>query len=240
MRNLLLLAMLPFLFSCKDTLPEAQAAVAVDPGEVLHHLQGRYNAEEDAWENPHDGYSSYCSFDGTEYATFSKLDGERNSIGLGLIDKTGKVIVQPIYNGISVGFHNGLCEVTNSEGKRGCVNKDGIEIIKTEYDYVNIYDETSAIGSNMIQVSKNDKYGFVNKEGKVIVELKYNFVQPAGKNRLMFMTEPAHWGIMDYAGNVICKPIFTHTNIFENGKMTLQKADGENYTVFEDGKIVKQ
>ena len=63
---------------------------------------------------------------------------------------------------------------------------------------------------------------------------------PVGKNRLMFMTEPANWGIMDYAGNVICKPEFTHTNLFENGKMILQKADGVNYIVFENGKTVKQ
>lgn len=228
--------MLPLLFSCKDST--AQMA-AVDQAE-LRQLEGKYNAEEDAWENPNGEYSTYCSFDGTEYATFSKLDSEGNSLGLGLIDKTGKVLVQPIYSGISSGFYIGLCEVTNAEGKRGCVNKDGIEIIKTEYDFVTISKEILAIDSNMIQVVKNDKHGFVNRQGEIIVEVKYNSLSIAGKNRMMFMTEPAKWGIMDYAGKVICKPVFTHTNIFENGKMTLQKEDGENYTVFEDGKIVKQ
>ena len=57
---------------------------------------------------------------------------------------------------------------------------------------------------------------------------------------LEVIKSPQRWGIMDYKGNIICPAQFTHTNYFRNGKTTLQKADGQNYTVYEDGRIEKE
>jgi len=45
---------------------------------------------------------------------------------------------------------------------------------------------------------------------------------------------------MDYASKIITDPVFTSSNIFVDGKTVLQQADGEQYVVFEDGRIVKK
>ena len=73
-----------------------------------------------------------------------------------------------------------------------------------------------------------------------MVAIKYSDLCLVGKNRITFMKSLQRWGIMDYKGNIICPAQFTHVNYFRNGKTTLQKADGQNYTVYEDGRVEKE
>lgn len=70
--------------------------------------------------------------------------------------------------------------------------------------------------------------------------MKYKRLIPAGEDLVMFMHEPQRWGIIDYDENIIVPPEFTHSGVFINGVMSLQKEDGINYLVSKDGKVIKE
>jgi hypothetical protein len=211
---------------------------AVEADSKLDRLEGYYNQTEDMWENPDPNYDTDIPFEGREYASFSRYDENGEYAGMGLIDKKGRVRVPPVYDGLVVGFVNGLCEVTKGD-KRGLVNEQGVEVVAPQYDIIDI-EHTKDIDNNIVRVINDGKEGFIDKQGKVVVAVKYSDLCLVGKNRIMFMKSPQRWGIMDYKGNIICPAQFTHTNYFRNGKTTLQKADGQNYTVYEDGRVEKE
>ncbi|MNF09413.1 hypothetical protein D3C80_2100720 [compost metagenome] len=54
------------------------------------------------------------------------------------------------------------------------------------------------------------------------------------------MIEKQQWGYVNHKNEMIIKPEFTYVDKFENGKVILQKADGENYIVYKDGRVEKE
>ena len=69
---------------------------------------------------------------------------------------------------------------------------------------------------------------------------KYQSLDLVGDSLIMFFSESQKWGILNYKNEIIVEPLFTSPNIFKNGKTILQQADGENYTVYINGKVEKQ
>jgi hypothetical protein len=249
MKHYLLLFLIPLLFSCqtKETKKEAKQiikredTIVVKPQVQLTQMPGKYNEKEDIWENSDPTYDEYMSFDKDNYAGFNILDKEGNSLAMGLIDKKGKVIIQPVYSYVMGGFVNGMCEVEDKNNKKGMVNEQGVEIVKPQYDSMDINTTDIPVDKNLLRVTNNEKTGFIDsKNGKVIIPVIYEGIDLVGEGLVMFMHEPQKWGIMNYKSKIIVEPIFTSINIFKNGKTSLQKADGEDYTVYADGRIVKE
>jgi len=206
----------------------------------ISQLEGHYNAQDDAWENPDTTYEERITFDGENFAFFRKISNDGTPELMGIIDKTGKVRVQPIYSSLVLQPTYGFWEVQDSKQNIGLVNREGVEIAKPQYQMVFLHREIMDIDSTVIKVSKDEKQGFINATGALIVPFKYESLELVGKNRIMYMDAPQRWGIMDFNGKIITEAVFTHTNIFKDGKTTLQKADGENYIVHDDGRIEKQ
>ena len=206
----------------------------------LEQLEGHYNVTDDVWQNPNKQYSATIQFQGDKYATFSRIDKDENSLGLGLIDKSGKIIIQPIYSSVQTPFIEGLTLVTDSANKKGLVSIEGMEIVKPQYDDIWLNQEMLDIDNKLIKVEKDDKQGFINLKGDIIIPLKYQSLDLAGDSLIMFFSESQKWGILNYKNEIIVEPLFTSPNIFKNGKTILQQADGENYTVYINGKVEKQ
>lgn len=236
------------LTGCKndDAKPEQKTTEI-----VFEQVSGSYNKELDAWEtndpkySTHTGYDNVSTgefyFDGEPYASIAEMDKEGNPVGSGLINREGKIVVKTIYNVVIVGFVNGLCQVTDNDNKYGIVAESGIEIVKPQYDCMGLNDrDEMTMDSTMIRVCKNDKVGFINQKGDVVIPIEYESLALAGENLIMFMSEPAKWGFIDYKNNLVIKPEFTHTNIFREGEMVLQKDGGEEFIVYANGKVVKK
>ena len=239
---------LPFILlsaaaSCqerKNTPAAVAATTGKQPVRAQQRLSGAYNAADDAWETTDSSYSSYNDFSGMEYASFQRLDKEGNSLGMGLINKQGEIVVQPLYSGLTIGFTNGLCEVTDKNDKKGLVNDRGIEIVKPQYDMLWVHKEYFDVDSNVVIVGLNNKQGAIDRNGKVVIPVTYGVLTPAGDGLFMFMKEAASWGFINYKNEVVIPAQFTHTGTFVKGKMTLQNADGEEMTVYSNGKVEKK
>ncbi|MDF2516016.1 MAG: hypothetical protein K0R59_1312 [Sphingobacterium sp.] len=206
----------------------------------ISQLQGKYNAAEDIWENPDTAYEQFIRFDGENLATFYRTDADGALGTVGIVDKTGKVIVQPNYFSTSTKPRSGFFEVQDSQQRVGLIDVNGVEVVPPQYETIFLDDSLLEIDSTVIKVDKDGKQGFIDRNGKIVVPLKYQLLDIAGKNRIMYMESPQHWGLMDYNGKIITAPVFTHSGIFVEGKTVLQQADGEAYTLYEDGRIDKK
>lgn len=158
----------------------------------------------------------------------------------GVIDKTGKVIVEPSFDNI-YSFSEGFAAV-NQNGKWGYIDKTGAFIIKPQFEWA------LAFKDGMAQVMQNGKYGYIDKTGKVCVECKYSY---AGKNfneGLAAVQENGKWGFIDKTGNYIISPQYQYANPFSEGvaavqqdfKWSLIDKTGKVLIEFGSGKIVSK
>jgi hypothetical protein len=81
----------------------------------------------------------------------------------GFIDKTGKMVIPPIYQGADLKFSEGLCAVQNDGF--GYIDITGELVIPYQFYLGNHFSE----GLACVQFTEDGKYGFINKEGSVIV-----------------------------------------------------------------------
>lgn len=234
--------------NCKNSNPKTEEKTTEN---VYEQVSGSYNKELDAWITHNPKYSTHTGYDnvstgefnfyGTPYATITEMDKKGNPVGSGLVNKKGQIVVKTIYNTVFGSFVNGICVVTDKNNKYGFVSESGIEIVKPQYDCIGLIDrQEMTMDSTMIRVCKNDKEGFINPKGEIVIPLEYNTLQLAGEKLIMFMTEPAKWGFIDYNNKRIIEPEFTHTNIFSGGEMVLQKNGGDEFIVYANGKVVKK
>ena len=162
-----------------------------------------------------------------------KMDADRNPLGMGLINRKGEIVVPIIYDGLEVGLEGGYCVVTRNN-KLGMVNAEGKEIVTPQYEYLD------APVEGLFRVGKDEKYGIINIKGEIVIPVMYAEVTPAKEGMVAFMREPQRWGYLNLKNEIVIQPEFTFSAAFENGKVILQKADGEDYIVYKDGRIEKK
>jgi hypothetical protein len=168
-----------------------------------------------------------------EYASVMKMDAERNPLAMGLINRKGEIVVPIIYDGLEVGLAGGYCVVIKNN-KRGMVNAEGKEIVPPVYEYID------APVEGLFRVGKDDKYGILNIKGEIVIPVMYAEVTPAKEGMVAFMSEPQRWGYLNLKNEIVIKPEFTFSAAFEDGKVILQKPDGEDYIVYKDGRVEKK
>ncbi len=224
--------------ACQNAAKEEQTKKG-EMDSVIKNLPGSYNATTDTWETTDSIYESHIHFEGDSLAFLTKVNPNGNNT-IGVVDKSGRIRVQPIYFSSTLRPSFGFWEVQNDKQKIGLVDLQGKETVSPQYDDVFLISDYQEIDPDIIKVRKDGKEGFINRTGEVQVQLKYESLVLAAKNRIMFMESPQHWGIMDYNSNTIVAAIFTHSAIFEDGVAKLQKEDGETYLVHEDGRIEKE
>ncbi|MFJ1301716.1 WG repeat-containing protein [Pseudomonadota bacterium AL_CKDN230030165-1A_HGKHYDSX7] len=190
-------------------------------------LPGFYDKSRDIWSSSEPGMYRATSFDGGRYAVVNKED-----VGLGVVDKTGALIVPVEYP--QIGFEQGETFITvQKDGKAGVFDGRGKMLVPARYERVLILDKNYLIALNN---GRNEVY---DPQGNVLFTLDKDVI-PAGEGLFWFMQEPQRWGLVDSSGKPVVKPEFTYTSSFQKGKLTSQKSDGENYTIFANGKVVKQ
>ncbi len=119
----------------------------------------------------------------------------------GLIDKSGKLIAQPIYDDIGF-FSEGYAPV-KLNNKWGFINKAGGLDVKHIYDDVKIFHEGFA------PVKLNNKWGFIDIKGKILDALIYEDVRPFFC-RLAAVKINNKWGFIDRTGMIVIQPMFSN------------------------------
>lgn len=89
--------------------------------------------------------------------------------------------------------------VVKKNGKRGCLNLKGEEVIPCEYDYAWM------ISEDMAFVEKDDKYGIVNANNKIVVPIEYDRddIHPYIGIEMIKVTSGGNTLYYDFEGNQV-------------------------------------
>ena len=138
------------------------------------------------WRLKYDFVFDSGSVDAAKDYIFVELNGK-----YGLVDETGKEIVECKYDSISRRFSEGLADVCLN-GKWGFIDKTGKEIIECKYD------KTTRFNEGLALVELNGKCGLINKNGKEVVECKYDNLWHSKSFYAVKLNDK--WGFLDKTG----------------------------------------
>ena len=102
----------------------------------------------------------------------------------GIMDFTGKIITEAIYEDIDSLLYKEGCLVVKQNAKYGVININGKKIIDIIYDSISAdgyyEEETKNKKAGFIVAKKSQdgyKYGYINDNGKAILDLEYNEIE---------------------------------------------------------------
>jgi len=137
---------------------------------------------------------------------------ENNKVGYA--DKTGKIIVKPLYDAIQDNFSEiyfakkGISEVKKG-GLIGYINHEGKEILPLEFakvaDFYGIYDVKDAVTVAQKPNNKqNRKYGTIDRHNNTIIPFEYDFIGMDNRNdTLSFVKQNNNWGVINPFGKTV-------------------------------------
>lgn len=158
----------------------------------------------------------------------------------------------------------GLSRVKKS-GKIGYVNKEGVEMIKLQYDdgltfndgytavslkgkwlYLDstgkaiteaIYDDALGFRNGIAAASKNNLYGFINTSGKEVIPFAFSGARSFTEGLAPAANAKGYWGYIDIKGEWAIKPVYDFTDNFENGEARVMK-DQKMFYIDKNNKIL--
>lgn len=198
------------------------------PAAIGEYLPGFYDQSQDAWVSNQADLPRGVSFDNGKYAMIGK-----EGAGQGVIDQSGRIVVPLRYAKVGMDAGAAFFVVRDAARRVALYNPAGVQVVAPGYDDVRLIDSRHilAIGKGVFQV--------MDLDGKPLFSSTKE-ISSAGDGFFWFMEAPQRFGLLDSRGDVIVPAEFTYTSAFQNGKLTSQKADGENYLIDQRGKVVKQ
>ncbi len=160
----------------------------------------------------------------------------------------------------------GLAKV-KKEGKIGYVNKDGVEIIKPQYDegltfhegltavrkgskwqYIDStgksisngqFDDAFNFSEGLAAVGRNNKFGFINTKGDMVIDFEFTNASGFSEGLAAAANAQGLWGYIDTKGNWKIKPLYSFANNFDKGQARVMKGDKILY-IDKDNKTVQE
>ena len=144
----------------------------------------------------------------------------------------------------------GLSKV-KKDNKVGYVNKDGVEIVKLQYDegltfnegyaavrkgskwlFIDsmgkaitaaIFDDALSFSEGRAAVAKADLYGFINTTGELEIPYAYSNAHGFTEGLAPASNSKGFWGFIDNKGTWVIMPMYDYTDNFANGEARVIK-----------------
>ena len=126
------------------------------------------------------------------------------------IDQNGKEVIPCRYS-TAGDFLNGIA-VVDKNGKRGCINKKGEEIVKPKYNQIDAHFEDGYAWVT----DKNGKIGMIDQAGKEIIKPKYTWTVNFSEG-LAAVSRGNKMGYVNMEGKEVIKPQYDQANGFSEG-----------------------
>jgi hypothetical protein len=127
----------------------------------------------------------------------------------GFIDRTGKWIIEPIYDYASP-FSQGLAPVS-IKGKWGYIDKTGEVVIEPVYWNAHWFKD------GLAPVAKEEeKWGYINLAGEVVVPFQYELAEPF-QNGMGRIYVQGLYGYVDVTGELVIPPLYFVAEPFSEG-----------------------
>lgn len=141
------------------------------------------------------------------YEYFILYSGEN----VGVIDKTGKIIIEPKYSQITIpNPEKDVFVCQDEDDKYEILNKNKKNILK-DFENISIIEgnEDIKIKDNLLKYEKNGKYGLVDLDGKQISDAIYEKISKLKDNpNTILVKKDGKYGILDLQGNIFLEPVY--------------------------------
>ena len=144
--------------------------------------------------------------------------------GYGIIDKSGKQIIEPIYDNIETDFNEGLAPFRIGS-KWGFINEKGEIVVEAKFDSARKFSE--GLGKVALRNKNNIlEWGFINRNGEIVVQPQFFDVCDFSESLACVTTfetvknleiENYLKGYIDKSGKFIVKGDYEHLGNFKNG-----------------------
>ncbi len=160
----------------------------------------------------------------------------------------------------------GLSKVKKN-GKIGYVNKNGLEVIKPQYDEgltynegftavrvdskwlfldstgkaitAAIFDDATGFKNGYAAVAKENRFGFINATGELVIQFTFSNARSFTEGLAPAANAKGYWGYIDTKGEWTIKPVYDFTDNFENGEARVMK-DQKIYYIDKNNKILHE
>ncbi len=168
----------------------------------------------------------------------------------GFIDKSGKIVLQAIYESTHLAFSEDLIGVSVGDGTNslwGFIDKQGQMIIRPQFDDVGPFKEGLAAfrvggGKNGWDAKGNPigRMGYIDKEGKVVIHPKFHRTYEFSEGLAVFHEKKSaggKYGYVDRNGKIVISPIFQSADSFKEGLAATSLGDNFGY-INKGGSVV--
>ena len=150
----------------------------------------------------------------------------------GCLDKSGKVVIQPIYSDKVFFYNDQVASISNNRIFSGVINQFG-EKSFTEFDRVFPIDETLGY----YKVLQHNKHGIINKYGETILPLTYlSFGYHTNKVIWVQDSLSKKWGLMRFDATIVLPFIYDNINKADDGFFVCKNEKWG--TVDFDGRVI--
>jgi hypothetical protein len=206
------------LYSSISPLPNGLAIVANENGKGLLDTSGKILIPlvyKDI-QTLNDLYKTYYNYKGEDaWDGFMYVKDQTNKVGV--LNETGKLIVDTAYFSLSPYDENGTCWFAAKKKNSWILILENGKKISTKLDRSTTFNQGVAIGV------KKGKYGLLNTKGKMIASFKYDEILE-GTNGLFYHKKDSLWGLMKSNGQEIVPAQFTViTPFFSEGAFVKKK-----------------
>jgi len=160
----------------------------------------------------------------------------------------------------------GLSKVKKND-KIGYVTKEGVEVVKPQYDegltfkegyaavrkgdkwlYIDstgkaiteaIFEDAISFSSGLAAVSKGNLFGYVNTKGEMAIPFQYANARSFTESLAPASNAKGYWGYIDVKGNWVIKPAYDFSDCFDNGEARVIKA-GKVFYIDKSNKVVHE
>lgn len=149
------------------------------------------------------------------------LPVEKNSY-LYYINEKFEVVFKTDYN-YGYNFYGNLAAVSDKNGNKGFINKEGKEVVKPKYQYNMMIEMAGGVAVNdgmyRIQIFKNGRpnIGFINEDGKEMIKPIYGEGTTDFSDGVAWAEKGNKFGLIDKNGKMLIKPKYKEVKAFYNG-----------------------
>lgn len=135
----------------------------------------------------------------------------------GLIDTSGQMVLQPVYDAIGEFKQYGYA-IMQRNGGVGLLDSSGKEIVQPRYNDLKVLD------SLLVTVLADGGWQVVNMQGKVVLPVGYDRVSVLNSDYLAFRRHEK-WGLVDRYGRLISEPKYDDIRLEKNNVFLTRKDD---------------
>jgi hypothetical protein len=138
----------------------------------------------------------------------------------GFIDRNGKIVIEPQFNGAR-NFSEGLAVVATSNNgyAEGYIDETARIVIEPQFDKaLDFSDGLAAVGRAQDRsIHTSYKWGYIDRAGKLIIEQKYIDTLGFSEGLAAVEVEDGRWGYIDRQGEMVMAPRFSLARRFSEG-----------------------